>query len=50
MISSVADQDEADEEVLHDRDSPIHHDQAIRLREGYDFSNVMMETQVIIQC
>lgn len=46
MISSVADQDELDDDVSHDRDSPVHHDQAIRLRQGYDFSDVSKETQV----
>lgn len=45
MISSVADQDELEDEVSHDRDSPVHHDQAIRLRQGYDFSDVSKETQ-----
>ncbi|XP_039253639.2 MLX-interacting protein-like isoform X1 [Styela clava] len=45
MISSVADQDDVDDDVPHDRDSPVHHDQAIRIREGYDFSDVRKETQ-----
>nr|CAB3263871.1 Mlx [Phallusia mammillata] len=46
MISSVADdQEDLTETIDHDRDSPIHHEQSIMIKHGYDFSNVAMETK-----
>ena len=46
MISSVADDQEEIEEIDHSRDSPIHHEQSIMYKYGYDFSNVDKETKV----
>nr|XP_009860089.1 transcription factor protein isoform X1 [Ciona intestinalis] len=50
MVSSVADDGDEHEEINHDRDSPVHHEQAIMIRgHGYDFSNVNKETKNIYQ-
>uniref|UniRef100_H2ZQI6 BHLH domain-containing protein n=1 Tax=Ciona savignyi TaxID=51511 RepID=H2ZQI6_CIOSA len=50
MMSSVTDEGDEQEEINHDRDSPVHHEQAIMIRgHGYDFSNVTKETKNIYQ-
>jgi len=47
MISSVADDQEEEQEVIsHDRDSPAHHERSIMIKHGYDFSQPTMETKV----
>ncbi|CAK8692937.1 unnamed protein product [Clavelina lepadiformis] len=45
MVSSVADDQDENEEIDHNRDSPVHHEQSIMIKHGYDFSNVPKETK-----
>jgi len=45
MMSSVAEQEDVTDNIDHDRDSPIHHEQSIMIKHGYDFTNVDKETR-----
>lgn len=47
MISSVADEQEENEEIQNSCDSPTGHEQTRMIKDKYDFTNVEKETKVI---